>query len=161
MVSKKMFKKIAKEHKPIFNIFKLFIDLEKCIKEKCKIERNKIEKSADMITINNLREDFKNQKITTDKFLEQFSKIKLNSLKSELRQELIKCQIDKCYSDTKKLIDFSVSNILNSKIYSKDEPIYKLAKKISNYKDKKLNIQDIKDIDIEGHMKMYGKYIKN
>ena len=114
-----------------------------------------------MITINNLREDFKNQKITNEKFLEQFSKIKLNSLKSELRDELIKCQIDKCYSDTKKLIDFSVSNILNSKNYSKDEPVYKLAKKISSYKDKKLTIQDIKDLDIESHIKMYSKYIKN
>jgi hypothetical protein len=154
-------KKIAKEYKPIFNILKLFIDLEKCVKEKCKIERKKIEKSADMITINNLREDFKNQKITNEKFLEQFSKIKLNSLKSELRDELIKCQIDKCYSDTKKLIDYSVSNILNSKNYSKDEPVYKLAKKISNYKDKKLTIQDIKDLDIESHIKMYSKYIKN
>jgi len=56
------------------------------------------------------------------------------------------------------LINIKIYKIyLNSKIYSKDEPIYKLAKKISNYKDKKLNIQDI---DIEGHMKMYGKYIK-
>ena len=153
-------KKIANGNNTILNMFKLLIDLEKCVKEKCKIERKKIEKSADMITINNLREDFKNQKITTEKFLEQFSKIKLNILKSELRDELIKCQIDKCYSDTKKVIDNSVSNILNSKIYSKDEPIYKLAKKISNYKDKKLTIQDIKDLDIESHMKMYGKYIK-
>jgi len=153
-------KKIANGNNTILNMFKLLIDLEKCVKEKCKIERKKIEKSADMITINNLREEFKNKKITIDKFLEQFSKIKLNILKSELRDELIKCQIDKCYSDTKKVIDNSVSHILNSKNYSKDEPIYKLAKKISNYKDKKLNIQDIKDIDIEGHMKMYGKYIK-
>jgi predicted nucleic acid-binding Zn-ribbon protein len=153
-------KKIANGNNTILNMFKLLIDLEKCVKEKCKIERKKIEKSADMITINNLREDFKNQKITTEKFLEQFSKIKLNILKSELRDELIKCQIDKCYSDTKKVIDNSVSNILNSKIYSKDEPIYKLAKKIVNYKDKKLTIQDIKDLDIESHIKMYGKYIK-
>jgi len=153
-------KKIANGNNTILNMFKLLIDLEKCVKEKCKIERKKIEKSADMITINNLREDFKNKKITTDKFLEQFSKIKLNILKSELRDELIKCQIDKCYSDTKKVIDNSVSNILNSKIYSKDEPVYKLAKKIVNYKDKKLTIQDIKDLDIESHIKMYGKYIK-
>jgi hypothetical protein len=153
-------KKIANGNNTILNMFKLLIDLEKCVKEKCKIERKKIEKSADMININNLREDFKNKKMSADKFLEQFSKIKLNILKSELRDELIKCQIDKCYSDTKKVIDNSVSHILNSKNYSKDEPIYKLAKKISNYKDKKLNIQDIKDIDIEGHMKMYGKYIK-
>jgi hypothetical protein len=154
-------KKIANGNNTILNMFKLLIDLEKCVKEKCKIERKKIEKSADMITINNLREDFKNKKITTDKFLEQFSKIKLNILKSELRDELIKCQIDKCYSDTKKVIDNSVSNILNSKIYSKDEPVYKLAKKIVNYKDKKLTIQDIKDLDIESHIKMYSKYIKN
>jgi hypothetical protein len=152
-------KKIANGNNTMLNMFKLLIDLEKCVKEKCKIERKKIEKSADMITINNLREDFKNKKMSADKFLEQFSKIKLNILKSELRDELIKCQIDKCYSDTKKVIDNSVSHILNSK-YSKNEPIYKLAKKIANYKDKKLNIQDIKDIDIEGHMKMYGKYIK-
>jgi hypothetical protein len=154
-------KKIANGNNTILNMFKLLIDLEKCVKEKCKIERKKIEKSADMITINNLREDFKNKKITTDKFLEQFSKIKLNILKSELRDELIKCQIDKCYSDTKKVIDNSVSHILNSKNYSKDEPVYKLAKKIANYKDKKLTIQDIKDLDIGGHMKVYGEYIKN
>ena len=154
-------KKIANGNNTILNMFKLLIDLEKCVKEKCKIERKKIEKSADMITINNLREDFKNKKMSADKFLEQFSKIKLNILKSELRDELIKCQIDKCYSDTKKVIDNSVSHILNSKNYSKDEPVYKLAKKISNYKDKKLTIQDIKDLDIESHIKMYSKYIKN
>jgi hypothetical protein len=153
-------KKIANGNNTILNMFKLLIDLEKCVKEKCKIERKKIEKSADMITINNLREDFKNKKMSADKFLEQFSKIKLNILKSELRDELIKCQIDKCYSDTKKVIDNSVSHILNSKNYSKDEPVYKLAKKISNYKDKKLTIQDIKDLDIESHIKMYSKYIK-
>jgi hypothetical protein len=154
-------KKIANGNNTILNMFKLLIDLEKCVKEKCKIERKKIEKSADMITINNLREDFKNKKMSADKFLEQFSKIKLNILKSELRDELIKCQIDKCYSDTKKVIDNSVSHILNSKNYSKDEPVYKLAKKISNYKDKRLTIQDIKDLDIESHIKMYSKYIKN
>jgi hypothetical protein len=154
-------KKIEKGNNTILNMFKVLIDLEKCVKEKCKIERKKIEKSADTITINNLREEFKNNKISIDKFLEQFSKVKLNALKSELREELIKCQIDKCYSNTKKVIDNLVSNILNSKDYSKDEPIYKLAKKIANYKDKKLTIKDIKDLDIESHIKMYSKYIKN
>jgi len=154
--------KIKKEADPILNLLNLLVDLEKCVKEKCKIEYNKQEKSAYTIAIQKLREDhFKNKKITMDKFLEQFSKIKLNMLKSELREELGKCQIDKCYSQTKNLIDASVSTILKSKIHNKDEPLYKLAKKISNYKDKKLTYQDIKELDIASHLKMYGKYIKN
>lgn len=160
MVSKNVPKNMPKGMDPILNLLNLLVDMEKCVKEKCKIEYKKQEKCADAIAINNLREDFKNKKITIEKFLEQFSKHKLNIFKSDIRAELAKCQIDKCYSQTKKLIDTSISNILNSKIYSKDEPIYKLAKKISNYKDKKLTYQDINDIDIASHLKMYGKYIK-
>jgi hypothetical protein len=160
MVLKKIPKNMPKGMDPILNLLNLLVDMEKCVKEKCKIEYKKQEKAADAIAIQKLREDYKNKKITMDKFLEQFSKLKLNILKSELREELGRCQIDKCYSQTKKLIDASVYNILNSKIYSKDEPIYKLAKKLSNYKDKKLTYQDINDIDIESHLKMYGTYIK-
>ena len=59
----------------------LLVDLEKCVKEKCKIERRKVENSADMKTMNKLREDYKNNKMSADKFLEQFSKVKLNILK--------------------------------------------------------------------------------
>jgi len=153
---------IKKKADPILNLLNLLVDLEKCTKEKCKNEYTKQEKAADSIAINNLREDLKNKKITMDKFLEKFSKLKHNILKSELRHELGKCQLDKCYSQTKNLIDATLSNILsNSKIYNKDEPVYKLAKKISNYKDKKLTYQDLKELDIASHLKMYGKYIKN
>ena len=130
MVLKKIPKNMPKGMEPILNLLNLLVDMEKCVKEKCKIEYKKQEKAADAIAIQKLREDFKNKKITMDKFLEQFSKLKLNILKSELREELGRCQIDKCYSQTKKLIDASVYNILNSKIHSKDDPIYKLAKKI-------------------------------
>ena len=153
--------KEEKEESPIFKLLNLLVDLEKCVKEKCKIERKKVENSADMKTINNLREDYKNNKMSADKFLEQFSKVKLNILKSDIRDELIKCQLNKCYSITKKTIDYSVLNIINSKKYSKDEPVYKLAKKLSKYKNKKMALQDIKDIDVAAHLKMYGQYIKN
>ena len=51
--------------------------------------------------------------------------------------------------------------IINSKKYSKDEPVYKLAKKLLKYKNKKMALQDIKDIDVAAHLKMYGQYIKN
>ena len=47
-------KKKEKEESPIFKLLNLLVDLEKCVKEKCKIERKKVENSADMKTINNL-----------------------------------------------------------------------------------------------------------
>ena len=161
MVLKKIPKNMPKGMEPILNLLILLEDMSKCIKEKCKIEYKKQEKAADAIALNNLREDLKNEKISSEKFLEQFSKLKLNILKSEIREELVKCQLNKCYSQTKKLIDISASTILKSKTYSKDEPIYKLAKKISNYKNKKLTYKVITDLDIESHLKIYGKYIKN
>jgi len=149
-----------KDLHPMLNLMNLLVDLQKCVKDKCEIERKKVENSADIKTINNLRKDLENNKITVDKYLEQFSEVKLNILKSDIRNELIKCQLNNCYSFTKKTIDNSVSNILNSKIYSKNEPVYKLAKKLLKYKDKKLTLKDLKDIDVASHLKMYGQYIK-
>jgi len=147
----------------IGTMLKLLADLENCLKQKCKIETKQFKKNTDYITINKLREDFNNNKISQDKFLSEFSKIKLKLLKSDARDEIIKCQLNNCYSETKTMIDKTVSTILNNNnnIYKKDEPIYKLAKKLLKYKGKKITLKDLKDIDILSHERMYGRYIKN
>ena len=63
MVLKKIPKNMPKGMEPILNLLNLLVDMEKCVKEKCKIEYKKQEKAADAIAIQKLREDFKNKRI--------------------------------------------------------------------------------------------------
>lgn len=146
---------LIKQRNQVMNIISIVSDLEKCLQKKCKIERKNLEKDGNVIALNNLVKDFTDKKINFTEYLKKFSKIKLNILNSNIRDNLIKCQLKKCYSLTKKTLDVSVGNILKS--YNKDEPIYKIAKKLEKYKGKKITYEDIKNIDIESHKRMFSK----
>ena len=102
---------------------KVVEDLNACINKNCKNEKDNMMKNKDNIRVKSLFQDFINKKITIQEFIKKGNDLKKKIEKSKENKAIVKCQLNKCYSETKRGVDVAIDKILE---YSpKDSMSYK------------------------------------
>jgi hypothetical protein len=108
-----------------------------CVRKKCENEQT-IYARVKYLRQDKFKKDFENNKISPKKYIKNLNNLEYNMINMGMKDKLLKCKIDKCYSGSKTEFNNYVSNILKN-IKDKQDPLYKLAKKLSPYlKDKRL-----------------------
>lgn len=125
---------------------KVVEDLNACINKNCKNEKDNMMKNKDNIRVKSLFQDFINKKITIQEFIKKGSDLKKKIEKSKENKAIVKCQLNKCYSETKRGVDVAIDKILE---YSpKDSMSYKFATEYNKkLRNKKLTDVMIKNIN--------------
>jgi hypothetical protein len=122
------------------------IKLVKCANEKCQKERDQNKKLTDKrdIKLSNLYKQYKEGKITKDKYNSETTKIYSIHEKTEENLKFIECKIKNCFEYMKSLLLRTIFNLMKN---YKDDKI-KLAK-LKEYKKlfnkKTIDIKDVRE----------------
>jgi len=122
------------------------IKLVKCANEKCQKEREQNKKLTDKrdIKLSNLYKQYKEGKITKDKYKSKTTKIYSIHEKTEENLKFIECKIKNCFEYMKSLLLRTIFNLMKN---YKDDKI-KLAK-LKEYKKlfnkKTIDIKDVRE----------------
>jgi len=122
------------------------IKLVKCANEKCQKEREQNKKLTDKrdIKLSNLYKQYKEGKITKDKYNSETTKIYSIHEKTEENLKFIECKIKNCFEYMKSLLLRTIFNLMKN---YKDDKI-KLAK-LKEYKKlfnkKTIDIKDVRE----------------
>ena len=122
------------------------IKLVKCANEKCKKEKEQNKKLTDKrdIKLSNLYKQYKEGKITKDKYNSETTKIYSIYEKTEENLKFIECKIKNCFEYMKSLLLRTICNLM--KKYNDDK--IKLAK-LKEYKKlfnkKTIDIKDVRE----------------
>ena len=121
--------------------------LLECNIHNCKKERNEIIKKSkqNISNIFKILNDITNKKITEKQGAKMFRDLTIKLYKSSERLQLITCQLNKCYNETKNLLDFTYKKFIKNE----KDPRYKIVKNYKNKFDKKIIPRYLQKYDIE------------